>query len=239
MPDRPLSSALYRNDGDGSFTDVTDLAGVGNADGYGMGLAVADYDNDGDDDLFVTNYGANVLYRNEGDGTFRDVTGQVNLMVPKTPTFSTSAAFLDYDRDGHLDLYVCAYVEFDFETNRRCTRDGIQSYCGPDIYEGAADLLYRNNGDGTFTDVSAEAGISNPDGKGLGVVGGDYDGDGWTDIFVANDLTPTSCTGTTATARLPTWPCWRAWPMAKTVLPGRAWGWISETTTGTGRRTST
>ncbi|MDE2726751.1 MAG: CRTAC1 family protein [Gemmatimonadota bacterium] len=190
VPDQPLSSILYRNDGDGSFTDVTVQAGVDNAGGYGMGLAVADYDNDGDDDLFVTNYGANILYRNQGDGTFRDVTARANLMVPANPTFSTSAAFLDYDRDGHLDLYVCAYVEFDFEANRRCSRDGIQSYCGPDIYEGAADLLYRNNGDGSFTDVSAEAGIANPDGKGLGVVGGDYDGDGWTDIFVANDLTP-------------------------------------------------
>lgn len=190
VPDQPLSSILYRNDGDGSFTDVTVQAGVDNAGGYGMGLAVADYDNDGDDDLFVTNYGANILYRNQGDGTFRDVTARANLTVPRNPTFSTSAAFLDYDRDGHLDLYVCAYVEFDFEANRRCSRDGIQSYCGPDIYEGAADLLYRNNGDGSFTDVSAEAGIANPDGKGLGVVGGDYDGDGWTDIFVANDLTP-------------------------------------------------
>ncbi len=189
-PDRPLSSALYRNESDGSFTDVTDQAGVGNEGGYGMGMAVADYDNDGDDDLFVTNYGENVLYRNRGDGTFRDVTGQAGLSVPRNPTFSTSAAFLDYDRDGHLDLYVCVYVEFDFEANRRCSRDGIQSYCGPDIYEGVADLLYRNNGDGTFSDVSVAAGIANPDGKGLGVVGGDYDGDGWTDVFVANDLTP-------------------------------------------------
>ncbi len=189
-PARPLSSVLYRNEGDGSFTDVTDQAGAGNVGGYGMGMAVADYDNDGDDDLFVTNYGENVLYRNEGDGTFRDVTAQAAVSVPRNPTFSTSAAFLDYDRDGHLDLYVCAYVEFDFETNKRCVRDGIQSYCGPDIYEGAADLLYRNDGDGTFTDVSAIAGIANPAGKGLGVVGGDYDGDGWTDIFVANDLTP-------------------------------------------------
>ena len=189
-PDRPLSNVLYRNEGDGSFTDVTDQAGVGNVDGYGMGLAVADYDNDGDDDLFVTNYGENVLYRNEGDGTFRDVSYQADLSVPRNPTFSTSAAFLDYDRDGHPDLYVCVYVEFDFETNKRCSRDGIQSYCGPDVYEGAADLLYRNNGDGTFTDVSEAAGIANPNGKGLGVVGGDYDGDGWTDIFVANDLTP-------------------------------------------------
>jgi len=190
VPERPLSSALYRNDGDGSFTDVTSQAGVGNAGGYGMGMAVADYDNDGDDDLFITNYGANILYRNEGNGTFRDVTARASLTVPTNPMFSTSAAFLDYDRDGYLDLYVCAYVEFDFETNKRCSRDGIQSYCGPDIYEGAADLLYRNNGDGTFTDVSVAAGISNPNGKGLGVVGGDYDGDGWTDIFVANDLTP-------------------------------------------------
>ena len=189
-PARPLSSALYRNEGDGSFTDATGAAGVGNVGGYGMGMAVADYDNDGDDDLFVTNYGENVLYRNEGDGTFRDVTGLAMPPLPRNPTFSTSAAFLDYDRDGWLDLYVCVYVEFDFETNRRCIRDGVQSYCGPDIYEGAADLLYRNNGDGTFSDVSAEAGIADPGGKGLGVVGGDYDGDGWTDIFVANDLTP-------------------------------------------------
>ncbi len=189
-PARPLSSVLYRNEGDGSFTDVTDQAGVGNAGGYGMGMAVADYDNDGDDDLFVTNYGENVLYRNEGDGTFRDVTGRAGLSVPRNPTFSTSAAFLDYDRNGHLDLYVCVYVEFDFEANKRCSRDGIQSYCGPDVYEGVADLLYRNNGDGTFSDVSVAAGIANPAGKGLGVVGGDYDGDGWTDIFVANDLTP-------------------------------------------------
>ena len=188
--EEPLSSALYRNDGVGSFTDVTSQTGVGNAGGYGMGMAVADYDNDGDDDLFVTNYGENVLYRNEGDGTFRDDTDQAGLTVPRTPYFSTSAAFLDYDRDGHLDLYVTAYVEFTFENNRRCSRDGIQSYCGPDIYEGVSDLLYRNNGDGTFTDVSAEAGIANPQGKGLGVVCGDYDGDGWTDIFVANDLTP-------------------------------------------------
>ena len=190
VPDQPISSVLYRNDGNGSFAEVTDQAGVGNVGGYGMGMAVADYDNDGDDDLFITNYGANILYRNEGGGVFDNVTAQAGLSVPRSPLFSTSAVFLDYDRDGHLDLYVCVYVEFNFDTNRRCSRDGIQSYCGPDIYEGVADLLYHNNGDGTFSDVSAEAGIANPKGKGLGVVGGDYDGDGWTDIFVANDLTP-------------------------------------------------
>ncbi len=190
VPVQPVSSVLYRNDGNGSFADVTDQAGVGNVGGYGMGMAVADYDNDGDDDLFVTNYGANILYRNEGGGVFDNVTAQAGLSVPRSPLFSTSSVFLDYDRDGHLDLYVCVYVEFNFDTNRRCSRDGIQSYCGPDIYEGVADLLYHNNGDGTFSDVSAKAGIANPKGKGLGVVGGDYDGDGWTDIFVANDLTP-------------------------------------------------
>ena len=190
VPVQPVSSVLYRNDGNGSFTDVTDQAGVGNVGGYGMGMAVADYDNDGDDDLFVTNYGENILYRNEGGGVFDNVTAQAGLSVPRSPLFSTSSVFLDYDRDGHLDLYVCVYVEFNFDTNRRCSRDGIQSYCGPDIYEGVADLLYHNNGDGTFSDVSAKAGIANPKGKGLGVVGGDYDGDGWTDIFVANDLTP-------------------------------------------------
>ena len=190
VPDEPISSVLYQNNGDGSFTDVTDRAGVGNVGGYGMGIAVADYDNDGDDDLFVTNYGENILYRNEGQGIFDDVTIQANLTVADKPLFSTSAAFLDYDRDGHLDLYVCVYVDFQFDTNKRCSRDGIQSYCGPDIYDGVADILYRNNGNGTFSNVSVESGIANPSGKGLGVVCGDYNGDGWTDIFVANDLTP-------------------------------------------------
>lgn len=189
-PEVPLSNALYRNDGDATFTEVTAQAGVENSDGYGMGLAVADYDNDGDDDLFLTNFGENVLYRNNGDGTFTDVTARSLPPLPRDPMFSTSAAFLDYDNDGHLDLYVCGYVDFTFETNKRCVRDGLRSYCDPEVHDGVADLLYHNNGDGTFTDVSAAAGIANPEGKGLGVVCGDYDGDGWTDIFVANDRTP-------------------------------------------------
>lgn len=189
-PDDPLSSALYRNNGNGTFTDVTEQAGVGNEGGYGMGLAVADYDNDGDDDLFRTNFGENVLYRNNGDGTFTDVTAQARLTTPRNPMFSTSAAFLDYDRDGHLDLFVCGYVDFTFDSNKRCVRDDIRSYCDPDVYNGVPDLLYLNNGDGTFTDVSVAAGVANPEGKGLGVVCGDYNGDGWTDIFVANDRTP-------------------------------------------------
>lgn len=189
-PEEPLSNVLYRNNGDGTFIDVTEESGVGNEGGYGMGLAVADYDNDGDDDLFLTNFGENVLYRNNGDGTFTDATLQTRLTTPRNPMFSTSAAFVDYDRDGHLDLFVCGYVDFTFESNKRCVRDNIRSYCDPDVYNGVADLLFHNNGDGTFTDVSAAAGIANPEGKGLGVVCGDYDGDGWPDIFVANDRTP-------------------------------------------------
>jgi len=189
-PEEPLSNVLYRNNGDGTFIDVTEESGVGNEGGYGMGLAVADYDNDGDDDLFLTNFGENVLYRNNGDGTFTDATVQTRLTTPRNPMFSTSAAFVDYDRDGHLDLFVCGYVDFTFESNKRCVRDNIRSYCDPDVYNGVADLLFHNNGDGTFTDVSAAAGIANPEGKGLGVVCGDYDGDGWPDIFVANDRTP-------------------------------------------------
>ena len=113
---------------------MTSLVGVGNIGNYGMGMAVADYDNDGDDDLFVTNYGRNVLYRNEGGGYFSDVTTQAKLEVKNSPLFSTSAAFLDYNRDGYLDLYVCVYVDFSFDTNKKCSRDGIQFYCGPDIY---------------------------------------------------------------------------------------------------------
>ncbi len=189
-PESPLSSALYRNDGNYRFTNVTADAKVGNEGNYGMGLATGDYDNDGDDDLFVTNFGANVLYRNDGSGRFVDVTAAARLSVPYTPYFSTSAAFFDYDRDGDLDLYVCGYVDFTFETNRRCVRDGIQSYCDPDVYNGVPDLLYRNNGDGTFMDVSIDAGVATSLGKGLGVVCGDYDGDGWPDVFVANDRVP-------------------------------------------------
>ena len=189
-PEITPTSALYRNDGKNRFTDVTTSSGIGNRGNYGLGLAVADYDNDGDNDLFVTNFGANVLYENDGAGRFSDVTTRARLQVPYTPYFSTSATFFDYDRDGDLDLYVCGYVDFTFETNHRCVRDGIQSYCDPDVYNGVPDLLYRNNGDHTFTDVSSEAGVASDQGKGLGVVTGDYNGDGWPDVFVANDRVP-------------------------------------------------
>jgi len=163
--------------------DVTEEAGVG-GEGYGMGCAFGDYDNDGDPDLYVTNFGPNVLYRNNGDGTFTDVT--VEAGVGHVP-WSSSAAFLDFDADGHLDLFSLSYVQFDLEHNKLCPgRDGSLGYCSPDIYEGAFDVLYRSNGDGTFADVSESAGVFRP-GRGLGVVATDFDQDGDLDIYVAND----------------------------------------------------
>ena len=179
------TNRLYRNDGD-TFTDVTGQAAVGDT-GYGLGGCVGDYNNDGFTDLYVTNDGPNVLYRNNGDGTFTDVTEATGTAGNQ---FSSGCAFVDIDADGHLDLYVVNYVQFDPETNPECTRQGIRTYCTPEALQGAADILYRNNGDGTFTDITADAGISGADGKGLGVVCGDVDNDGDIDIFVANDTTP-------------------------------------------------
>jgi hypothetical protein len=176
---------LYRNRRDGTFEDVTGKAGLRGA-GYGMGAAVGDYDNDGDPDLYVTNYGRNLLYRNNGDGTFTDVT---NASGTGDPRWSTSAAFLDYDWDGWLDLYVVNYLDYTFEKNPQCgdRRPGYRSYCGPTNFAASPDRLYRNNRDGTFSDASEAAGISNPEGKGLGIVTGDYDLDGHPDIYIAND----------------------------------------------------
>ena len=178
---------LYRNNGDGTFTDVTEKAGVGDT-GYGHGCAVGDYNGDGYPDLYVTNFGANVLFRNNGDGTFTDVTEDARVGESK---WSSSCAFADYDRDGDLDLYVVNYIEFSIENNPWCGRKdkGIRGYCQPDDFPGLPDTLYRNNGDGTFTDVTRTSQIYNPDGKGLGVVWGDYDNDGYPDIYIANDST--------------------------------------------------
>lgn len=176
---------LYHNDGDFRFSDVTLAAGV-QGQGYGMGAAAADYDNDGNVDLYVTNYGPNHLYRNRGDGTFEDVAAKAGVTGGG---WSTSAAFLDYDRDGDLDLYVCRYVVYEIGKKPRCgdTHRGLLSYCLPDLFEPMTHLFYRNNGDGTFKDVSQESGVSAVKGRGLGVTVGDYDNDGWIDIFVAND----------------------------------------------------
>ena len=184
-------SVLYRNNGDGTFTDITTTAGVGNCGNYGQGAACADYDNDGNVDLYVTNFGVNVLYRNNGDGTFTDVTVHAGI---GDPNWSSSACFLDYNQDGYLDLFVVNYLVYSVDVPYRpCGEDGIQTYCHPSLFEGAPDTLYRNNGDGTFTDVSQEAGVGGIGGlfhgKGLGVVSADFNNDGAPDLYVANDDT--------------------------------------------------
>ena len=184
QPSGLLTNQLYRNNGDGTFTDVTEAAGV-EGPGYGMGVAVGDYDNDGFPDLYVTNYGPNLLYRNNGNGTFTDVSRRARV---DHESWGASAAFFDYDRDGDLDLYVTNYVAFDLRNNPFC---GIgshsRSYCHPDHFNGVSDVLYRNDGDGSFSDVTREAGVFNRAGKGLGLVAADFNRDGYQDLYVAND----------------------------------------------------
>ena len=184
----PPANILYQNDGDGRFIDVTAAAGVADT-GYGMGCVAADYDNDGDADLYVTNFGANLLYQNNGDGTFTDVTTHAG--VDGGDKWSSSCAFVDYDHDGNLDLYVVNYLDYDI-TGDRDWHDprGQRIYANPQVYPGVSDILYRSNGDGTFSDVTRQVGVYNNDGKGLGVTCGDYDNDGRIDIYVANDTTP-------------------------------------------------
>ncbi len=181
----PPRNALYRNEGGWTFTDVTEKAGVGDT-GFGLGVAVADYDNDGDPDVFANNYGPNILYRNNGDGTFSDVTEPAG--VPGGHKVGAGACFLDMDADGDLDLYAANYVRFTYETHLVHTKDGYPQYVGPREYPFEPDILYRNDGDGTFTDVSTESGIGQHAGSGMGLVCSDYDNDGDTDVFVLNDV---------------------------------------------------
>src|SRR6266404_5588399 len=176
---------LYRQNRDGSFTDVTQAAGLANVGNgnYGMGVAVGDYDNDGYPDLFVTSYGKNILYHNNGDGTFTDVTVKAGVAGGG---WSVSAGFFDHNNDGLLDLFVTRYMEWDADHNKICGGDW-HTYCPPSVFPATTCLLYRNRGDGTFEDVSTRAGFSAKKGRALGVAFADYDGDGFTDIFVSND----------------------------------------------------
>lgn len=190
MPATPLSNALYRNNRDGTFTDVTAKAGVaGNA--YGMGAAVGDYNGDGLPDLYVTQYPNSILYRNNGDGTFTDVTAQAGVGAPG---WGTSAVWFDYDNDGKLDLFVCRFADFNKSKNVLCGGHGPgeRYYCKPNVFNPMPSWLFHNNGDGTFTDVSGKSGIARYPGKAWGVVAADVNNDGLMDLFVGNDTSPNS-----------------------------------------------
>jgi len=183
----PTTAALYRNRGNGTFEDVTRGSGF-DREIYGMGLAIGDYDNDGDPDVYLTALGPNLLLRNEGGGRFTDASAPAGV---RDPGFGSSATWLDYDRDGDLDLFLLNYVQWSIETDIYCTLDGkTKSYCTPESYQGASPVLYRNEGRGKFADVTQEAGLHNPRGKGLGVAVLDFDDDGWPDLAVANDTQP-------------------------------------------------
>jgi enediyne biosynthesis protein E4 len=182
-PPRPLRNALYRNNRDGTFTDVTEHAGVAGG-GYGMGVAVGDFNGDGFPDLYVTQFGHNILYRNNGDGTFTDVTEKAGVAAGG---WSSSAVWFDYDNDGKLDLFVCQFAEFDASLGCGTDGAGVRHYCIPRIFKPRPSWLFHNNGDGTFTDVSREAGIASHMGKAWGVVATDVNNDGKMDLFVAND----------------------------------------------------
>jgi hypothetical protein len=182
---------LFRNNGDGTFTDVTERAGLAGV-GYSMGVAAGDYDNDGFVDLYVTGFNRNQLFHNNGDGTFTDRTGKAGVggVLKQGKPWSVAAGWIDYNNDGLLDLFVVNYLDYSLSRAHSCKTGNIVDYCSPDEYRGTPNILYRNNGDGTFTDVSQQSHISQYSGKGMGVAFADYDGDGFTDIFVSNDSIP-------------------------------------------------
>ena len=185
-PAKPIKNALYHNNHDGTFTDVTDKAGVAGGT-FGMGASAGDFDADGRQDLYVTSYGRNILYRNNGDGTFTDVTDKAGVAAPG---WSTCSVWFDYDKDGKLDLFVSSFVEYNKETTCGNNRLGQKFYCIPRVFKPRPSHLYHNNGNGTFTDVSEKSGIIKSAGKSFGVVATDVNNDGWTDLFVANDTMP-------------------------------------------------
>ena len=184
-PSQPLKNALLKNDRDGTFTDVTDKAGVPGGT-FGMGVAVGDYDNDGLPDLFSTAYGRCLLYHNNDNGTFTDVTEKAGVA---TPGWTTSAVWLDYDNDGRLDLFVCSFVDYGISKHTSCgdNKLGRHYYCIPKIFKPTHSVLYHNKGNGTFTDVTPGTDVEKAPGKGLGVVATDFNNDGRMDLFVAND----------------------------------------------------
>jgi enediyne biosynthesis protein E4 len=184
----PVQHGLYRNLGNGRFEDVTVKAGMATMPFYGMGVAAADYDNDGFQDLYVTGYLSSALFHNNGDGTFHNVTP--GSEVENAGKWAASAAWFDYDRDGYLDLFVCNYAELSFSDPKRCEYEGKPSYCAQRAYPGQASVLYHNQRDGTFKDVSAPAGIHQLVGRAFGVVSTDFNNDGWTDLCVARDASP-------------------------------------------------
>jgi hypothetical protein len=187
--DPSYSNRLFRNNGDGTFTDVTEKAGLQGI-GYSMGVAAGDYDNDGSVDLYVTGVNRNQLFHNNRDGTFTDVTEKAGVggFVPKLgKAWSVAAGWFDYNNDGRLDLFVVNYLNYSIKTATLCVQQGLPAYCSPSDFQGTPNILYRNNGDGTFTDVSEQSNISKYVGKGMGLAFADYDNDGFTDIFVSND----------------------------------------------------
>jgi enediyne biosynthesis protein E4 len=187
-PQKLSTPKLYHNNHDGTFTDVTHKAGL-DVEVFGMGVTIGDYDNDGYDDLFLTTMGQSHLFHNNGNGTFTDVTQKASLMGPKE--FSTSAAWVDYDKDGKLDLIVANYVQWSLDGDLYCTLDGkSKSYCTPESYKGTSVRLWHNRGDGTFEDVTKKAGLGEPTSKTLGIAILDYDSDGWPDVLFSNDTQP-------------------------------------------------
>ncbi|MFN8093971.1 MAG: VCBS repeat-containing protein [Vicinamibacteria bacterium] len=238
-------NCLYLQRPDGRFVDATEASGLA-GEGYSQGTAVGDYDGDGDDDLFVSGVFSNHLYRNDGRGRFTDVTAEAG--IGGGDAWSTSAAFVDVDGDGRLDLFVGRYMKWSFAYNPHCSAaynpfpekspTGPRAYCHPNLFPGATALLYRNEGGGRFRDVSAEAGVANPEGKSLGVAIADYDGDGRTDVFVANDAIRQYLYRNTAargSRRRPSSPSPRS---TRTAGRSREWASTSPTTTTTAGPTS-
>ena len=219
---------LYHNNHDGTFTDVTHKAGL-DIELYGMGVAVGDYDNDGYDDLFVTAYGQNHLFHNNGNGTFTDVTQKAGLQGPKD--FSTSAAWVDYDKDGNLDLVVANYVQWTPETDLYCTLDGkAKSYCTPESYKGTSVRLWHNRGNGTFEDATQKAGLGEATSKTLGVAVLDYDNDGWPDLLFSNDTQPNKLYRNNGNGTFTEKAVWPASPSVKTASRAQAWASTPPTT---------